>query len=340
MMALSVQGVRVSYGRTEILGGIDLAVERGEVVALLGPSGSGKTTLLFAVAGFVPVSSGTIAVGDRDVAGPDLHEPPEQRAVAFVFQSYALWPHLTALDTVVFPLRAAGGDLAEARGEARRLLAAVGMGGLEDRRPAELSGGQQQRVGLARALARKASLYLFDEPTAHLDAATRNAVQAEVAARRADTGAAALYATHDADEALAVADRVALIRDGKLVQMGTPAEAYERPVDRWAAELTGPVSVIEIEVRSGIAVVGTEASTLAEPYPADGHYSVAVRPDWANLGGPLGAVVVDSWFRGPHTDIRLDTPGGTVVVRAPGRIVTAAGERVGWTLRRVWPVAG
>ncbi len=338
MTALLLDGARVSYGHAEILAGIDLSAEPGEVVALLGPSGSGKTTLLFAVAGFVPLSTGRIAVAGRDVSGPGVHEPPERRDVAFVFQSYALWPHLDALETVAFPLRAAGRDPDAAREEAGRLLRAVGMAGLEGRRPAEMSGGQQQRVGLARALARHAAVYLFDEPTAHLDAATRRAVQAEVAARRADTGAAAVYATHDADEALAVAGRVALIRDGRLVQVGSPAEAYEQPVDRWAAELTGPVSVLEIEVRGGIAVVGSEPSTLAEPFPDDGHHVVAVRPDWAHLGGPLTAVAVESWFRGPHTDVRLDTPGGAIVVRSPGRVMLRPGERVNWTLRRVWPL--
>jgi ABC-type Fe3+/spermidine/putrescine transport system ATPase subunit len=339
MTALTLEAVRVEYGNTEILGGIDLSVEKGEVVALLGPSGSGKTTMLFAVAGFVSVAAGTITVGEHTVSGPGIHEPPERRDVAFVFQSYALWPHLSALDTVAFPLRAAGHDGASARQQARRLLEAVGMEGLEHRRPAELSGGQQQRVGLARALARRTSAYLFDEPTAHVDAATRAAVQAEVASRRAYTGAAAIYATHDADEALAIADRVALIREGRLVHVGTPADAYERPVDRWSAELTGPVSVLDIEVRSGIAVVGTEASTLAEPYPGDGRHIVAVRPEWAALGGPLNAVVAESWFRGPHTDVRLDTPAGSIVVRSPGRTGLQPGERVSWSLRRVWPLA-
>jgi ABC-type Fe3+/spermidine/putrescine transport system ATPase subunit len=339
MTALSVADVRVAHGRTEVLMGIDLEAHLSEVVAVLGPSGSGKTTLLFAIAGFVPVSSGVITVGDRTVSGPDTHEPPERRDVAFVFQSYALWPHMSAADTVAFPLRASGSDAAAARTEALRLLAAVGMAGLEDRRPAELSGGQQQRVGLARALARRASVYLFDEPTAHLDAATRAAVQSEVAARRAETGATALYATHDADEALAVADRVALLRNGSMVQVGTPSEVYERPVDRWAAELTGPVSVLDVEVRSGVAVVGTEPSTLVEPYPADGRHIVAVRPDWASLGGPLTALVVESWYRGPHTDVRLDTPGGTVVVRAAGRAALRPGDHVSWTLRRVWRLA-
>jgi len=239
--ALALKGVGVRYGEAVILDGIDLVAEPGEVVAVLGPSGSGKTTLLFAVAGFVPIDAGSISIGGTDVATPERGMPPERRDVAVVFQSYALWPHLSAADTVAFPLQAAGTPGDAARREAARLLEAVGIGELAGRRPAELSGGQQQRVGLARALARRAGVYLFDEPTAHLDAPTRAAVQAEIAARRAELGSAAIYATHDAAEALGIADRVALLRGGRLVQQGTPDEVYERPADRWAAGITGPV---------------------------------------------------------------------------------------------------
>jgi ABC-type Fe3+/spermidine/putrescine transport system ATPase subunit len=254
--------------------------------------------------------------------------------------SDAVPEHLDAADTVAFPLRASGTEPAAARAEAQRLLDAVGMGGMHERRPSELSGGQQQRVGLARALARHAGLYLFDEPTAHLDAATRAAVQAEIATRRAEAGAAALYATHDASEALAIADRVALIRDGHIVQVGTPHEVYETPVDRWAAEITGPVSVLDIEVRSGIAVVGEAASGLGDPTPDDGRHVVAVRPDWATLDGPLPGTVTDTWFRGPHTDVTLATAAGSVQIRVAGRPSLRIGEPVGWSLKKVWPIEG
>ena len=168
-----------------------------------------------------------------------------------MFQSYALWPHLTALDTVAFPLRMAGSGDGDARRRAGEILEALGIGDLGGRRPAAMSGGQQQRVGLARALARDATLFLLDEPTAHLDAATRAAAEALIAAQRALRGAAAVYATHDAAEALGVADRVALLRDGRIVQVGTPKEVYEQPVDEWAAVLTGPVSVIDLPGRAG-----------------------------------------------------------------------------------------
>ena len=162
-----------------------------------------------------------------------------------VFQNYALWPHLTALDTVAYPIRRRGVRRAEARREAEQILARLHVRDLAHRRPAELSGGEQQRVGLGRALARDAALYLFDEPTAHLDTHVRGVFLDELVTRLRDTGAAALYATHDAEEALGVADRVALLTAGRVVQVGTPEEVYHRPVDVWAARLTGPVSVLE-----------------------------------------------------------------------------------------------
>jgi ABC-type Fe3+/spermidine/putrescine transport system ATPase subunit len=165
-----------------------------------------------------------------------------------VFQGYALWPHMTALETVAYPLRRRGVSASEARRRAQELLEGVGIGRLAGRRPAELSGGEQQRVGLCRALARDPDLYLFDEPTAHLDSALRADLQGQLTGQRQGSKAAALYATHDVSEALAVADRVALLRDGGLVQVGTPVDIYERPVDLWAAQLTGAASLLSVTV--------------------------------------------------------------------------------------------
>jgi len=336
--ALRVSDLSVSYGKAAILQQVSVEAGPGEVLALLGPSGSGKTTLLFAVAGFVALDTGTIEIGGTTVAGPGTHLPPERRDAAVVFQSYALWPHLSALETVAFPLRAAGERPEAARAEAARLLDAVGIGPLAGRRPAELSGGQQQRVGLARALARRAGLYLFDEPTAHLDAATREAIQAEIATRRAESGAAAVYATHDAGEALAVADRVALLRDGRIVQAGDPAEVYERPTDRWAAAITGPVSILTVHREDGNVLVGGVRSAASVPGGAEGSVTVAVRPDWAALGGDLPARVAAAWFRGPHSDVVLDTPAGRLSLRVEGRAGVRPGDPAGWSLHRVWPL--
>ena len=167
-----------------------------------------------------------------------------------VFQDHALWPHLSVLDTVAYPLRRAGAPKSAARQAARDILEQLGLGPLAERRPGQLSGGEQQRVGLARALARGPGLYLFDEPTAHLDASLRGQILEEVARRRAADGAAAIYATHDAAEALAIADRVAVLHSGRMAQAGPPAEVYAAPDDLIVAALTGPMSVLHAPVSS------------------------------------------------------------------------------------------
>lgn len=314
---LEVRGLSVEYGDVVALRDVDLTVSAGEVLALLGPSGSGKSTLLHAVAGFLAPSAGEILLNGRLVGSPRRTEPPERRDVAVVFQSYALWPHMSALDTVAYPLRRRGESRTRAREEARGILERLHVAHLADRRPAELSGGEQQRIGLARALARQASLYLFDEPTAHLDTHVRSVFLEELLFRQRASGAAALYATHDADEALGLADRVALLASGRVVQVGTPEQVYAEPVDVWAARLTGAASVLEMP--SGEVVL--------------------VRPEWAGLGGGERAVVGQVWFRGPHSDYLLDTSWGRLLVREPGPPVHRVGAQVGWTLRRTWDLS-
>ncbi len=311
--AVECAGVTVDYGATRAVDGVDLRLGAGETLALLGPSGSGKTTLVYAIAGFVPLAAGEIVIRGRSVATAERAVPPEDREVGMVFQNYALWPHLDALDTVAYPLRRQGLGRAAARARARELLARLGLADLGHRRPAELSGGQQQRVGLARALARDAAVYLFDEPTAHLDAAVRAAVQEEIARARRDAGAAAIYASHDAEEALALADRVALLRDGRVVQVGTPRQVYEEPVDVWAARLTGPASVLDHD----------DAALM-------------VRPEWVRLGGPIPGEVVEVWYRGPHTDYRLETHVGTALARTLGPPAASPGDRPGIAIERSW----
>lgn len=316
---LTISGLVAGYGDRPVIDGLDLEVGAGQTVALLGPSGSGKTTLLLAIAGFVTPTAGTISIAGTVVAGGSARVAPERRGVALVFQGYGLWPHMSALGTVAFPLEVRGVPRSEAEVRARDLLERVGMAGLEDRRPAELSGGQQQRVGLARALATEAGLLLLDEPTAHLDAFTRDGVGVEIRARIAESGAAALTATHDAAEALAGGEVVVLMRDGAIVQSGSPIEVYEQPCDEWAARLTGPASVID-----GRAL-GRHGEMLL------------VRPEWASPGGDLDGVVRSSSYRGGYSEVVLDTSGGPVTINTTGP-APAIGSRWSWTLDRVWPL--
>jgi ABC-type Fe3+/spermidine/putrescine transport system ATPase subunit len=313
--ALEVCGLVVAYGGRVVLREVSLRVGAGQVLALLGPSGSGKSTLLHAVAGFVPPAAGVIRVGGVTVAGEGRAVPPERRGVGLVFQNYALWPHLSALDIVAYPVRRRGAGRAAAREEARAILDRLGIAHLATRKPAELSGGEQQRVGLGRALARRAALYLFDEPTAHLDTPLRGVFLDELIARQRELGAAAVYATHDAEEALGVAHSVALLRDGALVQVGTPQEVYERPVDLAAARLTGPAAVIDCGA-------GPEL----------------VRPGWARFGGPLEGRVREVRFRGPHSDVLVASRFGDVPIREPGASCHRIGDRVEWSLARSWPL--
>jgi ABC-type Fe3+/spermidine/putrescine transport system ATPase subunit len=341
--AVACRGLSVRHGDVVALDHLDLAVERGETVAVLGPSGAGKTTLLHAVAGFVPLSAGSVHIDGEEVGSPARVVPPERRRVGVVFQQYALWPHMTAVATVAYPLRRRGLDARDATRTALDLLDRMGVAALADRRPAEMSGGQQQRVGVARALARDAVVYLFDEPTAHLDTPLRATLQQEMAQRQGATGAAAVYATHDAGEALAVADRVVLLRDGRAVQVGTPEEVYARPVDLWAARLTGPASLLGTPVRStsdGMVRlrVGDREVTVPGGAAATQSERPLVRPDWLSLGGDLPGSVAAAWYRGPHTDYRLDTPVGTIDLRAPGPPRWKPGEACGWDLERVWVV--
>lgn len=312
---LELRGLSVAYGEVFALTDVHLSVAPGEVLALLGPSGSGKSTLLHTIAGFHPPCAGEVWLNGRCVSSPTSTVAPERRELAMVFQNYALWPHLSALDTVAYPARRRGEKRSPAREKAQLMLDRLNIGHLADRHPAELSGGEQQRVGLARALAREASLYLFDEPTAHLDTHVRAVFLEELVTRQRDTGAAAVYAAHDAEESLGLADRVALLAAGRVIQLGTAQQVYDEPVSHLAAQLTGSCSV------------------LASP---EGRTELLVRPEWAHLQGDRSARIGEVWFRGPHSDYLLDTPQGRLLLREPGPPAHQRGDEVTWGLGHSW----
>lgn len=333
--AITRRGLSVAYGAVPALIGVDLEVGQGQVLALLGALGSGKTTPLHALAGFIRPADGEVRLAGEVVAGEGRWVATEHREVGLVFQGAALWPHMTVLDTVAYPIRRRGRSRAEARGRAGVLLRQFGLSELADRLPAQLSGGEQQRVGLARALSRDPALFLFDEPTAHLDPHLRGVVLDEIARRRQALGAAAVYATHDATEALAVADLVAVLRAGRVVQVGTPEQVYERPVDVDVARLTGPVSLLE----AGSAVAPV---TLVEAGSAGGlvppGQALLVRPDWVSFGGEIPGTVVHVRYRGPHTDYAFDVAGGSLLVREAGRVRRTPGETVIISIDRTRPL--
>jgi ABC-type Fe3+/spermidine/putrescine transport system ATPase subunit len=243
--ALDVADLEVSYGATLVLKRVSVAVGAGEFVALLGPSGCGKTTLLRAISGFVPVAAGRISVGGRDIT----HEPPDKRGMAMVFQSYALWPHMTTAQNLGYGLklrRVAKPDIAKRVAE---ILAMLKLEGFGERNVTQLSGGQRQRVALGRALAVSPELLLLDEPLSNLDARIREDVRHEIKALQARLGITTIHVTHDREEAMVMADRIAILDAGRIAQLGTPEEVYNRPNSPFIAAFMGAGNVLELEAK-------------------------------------------------------------------------------------------
>ena len=244
-MRLSFSDVSKTYlslrGPVRAVHSVDLAVGEGELFVLLGPSGCGKSTVLNLAAGLEKPTSGEIRIGDRVVASPGkkVFVPPRERNVAMVFQSYALYPHLTVFENIAFPLRVSGMKRADIEQAATQAAGTLGIGELLHVKPAELSGGQRQRVAIARAIVRKPALFLLDEPLSNLDAGLRAATRGELKRLQRELRVTTLYVTHDQTEAMTLGDRIALLRDGRVVQTGTPDDLYERPETPFAASFIG-----------------------------------------------------------------------------------------------------
>ncbi|WP_406854562.1 ABC transporter ATP-binding protein [Alsobacter sp. KACC 23698] len=241
MADLVIENVKLSYGDVDILKGVSLSVEKGQIVALLGPSGSGKTTLLRCVAGLEQPYAGRIAIAGKTLfdGAKDINLPPEERGLGLVFQSYALWPHKTVYDNVAYPLKLRGVAGAQIKTRVARALESIGIGHLGARFPHQLSGGQQQRVALARALVYEPPVILLDEPLSNLDAKLREEARVWLRQLISELGLSALCVTHDQVEAMALADRILLLNGGVVEQQGTPEEMYGSPATLFAAEFMG-----------------------------------------------------------------------------------------------------
>ncbi|MCO6416785.1 ABC transporter ATP-binding protein [Siccirubricoccus sp. KC 17139] len=274
-MSLRLSGLRHAYGKREVLRGIDLEVGRGEILCLLGPSGDGKTTLLRLVAGLEPLQAGRIELGGQVVAEPGREVPPEQRHVGFVFQDYALFPHLTVAENVAFGL--ARTPRGERAWQVAAALARVGLESYAKAYPHMLSGGQQQRVALARALAPRPQVVLLDEAFASLDARLREQVRDDTLHVLQSAGIPALIVTHDAEEAMFLADRIALMRAGEVVQVGTPEELYLHPAEPFVATFLGEVNRVPARVREDWAEspIGRLPARLKPKGPAE----ILLRPE-------------------------------------------------------------
>jgi len=342
MRPLAVTGLYKAFGAHPVLTGVNLEVPAGSLTAILGPSGSGKTTLLRLMAGFERADAGTITIGDTLVDAPAVYVAPERRRIGYVPQEGSLFPHLTVEANVGFGLAAR-----ERRGgKAVSMLEAVGLGGLGRRYPHQLSGGQQQRVALARALAIEPAVVLLDEPFASLDAHLRASVRADVQEIFRRAGTTAVLVTHDQDEALSTADRVAALRDGKIAQYAAPEELYSRPADADLARFIGEANLVEGVLNAGVVKtflgrLPIEANQTASVRA--GQVTVLIRPEQIELepseGGVPGRVTAYGYHGHDaviHVQPEHDTAGQPVIARISGGRHLPVGTPV--TLRVRGPV--
>lgn len=318
--AVQIRSLTKSFEHT-VLDGLDLDIAEGGITAVLGPSGCGKTTLLRIIAGFETPDAGTVSIAGREVAGPRGCVPPHQREVGYVAQDGALFPHLTVGQNVAYGLKGGLRNRAT-RDHVAHLLDMVSLDErLMSRRPAELSGGQQQRVALARALARRPAVMLLDEPFSSLDTGLRASTRKAVAHTLSEAGVTTLLVTHDQEEALSVADEVAVMRGGRFTQVGSPREVYLDPADRFTAEFLGDCVFLSGTVRGGVAECAL--GTLAAQGHPDGVVTILLRPEQLHateLSDPTaGAVgtVVAAEFLGPDVllTIEASTAGNPITVR-------------------------
>ena len=352
MSAVSISGLRVTHGENAVLSGVDLEIEHGALVAVLGPSGCGKTTLLLSIAGLLPVSAGTIRIGDRELSAAGATVPPEKRGVGWVPQEASLFPHLSVAQNVGFGL--SGGRKASARmSRVAELMRLIGLDGYGDRAPSQLSGGQAQRVALARALAPKPDVLLLDEPFAALDTQLRTSLRLEVAEILRAQRTTSILVTHDQEEALSLADRVAVMRDGRIVQTGTPAEIYDRPASRWVAAFVGEAVEVEGRWRHGrveCALGAIEAEAVGFE-PAEGEAVIlllrpewiVLRPAWLDAAESASARATGISYAGHDALVSCVLDDGLVVrARLAPFELPALGDRLSLAIRRpglAYPVA-
>jgi spermidine/putrescine transport system ATP-binding protein/putrescine transport system ATP-binding protein len=348
---LRIDGVRAVYGDTVALHGVSLDIADNEFFALLGPSGCGKTTLLRSIAGFETPAEGRIELDGRDLLGTPAHKRP----VNMMFQSYALFPHLSVEKNVGYGLEAEGVGRAEVRRRVDEVMDVVGLGPLAKRRPAQLSGGQRQRVALARAIVKRPRLLLLDEPLSALDRQVRASMQLELKRLQHEVGLTFVVVTHDQEEAMSMADRIAVLRDGRLEQLATPQELYANPASRFVASFIGSANLFDgVAVTGGLEVPGVGALRAPHGLAAGAAATAVVRPEDVELVGLSGVdasgggsfdglrgTVVDTYFLGGASTISVEVPGiaAPVLATVHGATRLDRGAEVGVRFGRVAVVA-
>jgi iron(III) transport system ATP-binding protein len=334
MAGITIRGLSKRFGADDgslaAVADLDLDIKDNQFVTLLGPSGCGKTTTLRLIAGYITPDSGTIEVAGRRLSSPQAVVPPAERGMGMVFQNYAVWPHKTVFENVVFGLKLRKLAAAAARQKVADMLALVNLGGLEQRYPAELSGGQQQRVALARSLVVEPGILLLDEPLSNLDAKLRERMRTELKQLQRRTGITFVYVTHDQAEALALSDQVAVISGGRLQQYGTPFEVYAHPANRMVADFMGLVNLVPGRIRdtrSGlasvelapdltVAIAGIDGLAVGEPVDVairPENISLAPAPDPETLAKVTLGKVTNHVFLGNLSEYEVALPSGPVL---------------------------
>ncbi len=321
---ITIAGLSKTFGRAnrqvKAVDHIDLTIDPGEIFFLLGPSGCGKTTLLRMIAGFIQPASGSISFNDRNITNLN----PNKRNTGMVFQSYALWPHMTAIENVAFGLKVRKLSKPDRLKRAKAALENVQLAHLADRKPGELSGGQQQRVALARALVILPDVLLLDEPLSNLDARLRNDLRDEIRRICKSSGITTIYVTHDQKEALSVADRIAVMRDGKVVQVGSPMELYRRPTTAFVASFLGETNMIAGSLDGGgeagaivqvKTAIGTLRGTLSLQASLGQSVNVSIRPEALRPAsdGDLVGTIESTTYLGEVAHHRIAVDGGGVL---------------------------
>ncbi len=340
-MSVSIADVVKTFGTYRAIDGISVEIPEGAFFVVLGPSGCGKSTLLRLIAGLEQLDGGTIHLGGDLVSGPDRHVPPEARRTGVVFQSYALWPHMSVRDNVAFPAEAQGETRARARVHADRHLATVELTEYGARKPADLSGGQRQRVALARCLAGGARWILMDEPLANLDPHLRGTMEHEIAAFHRASGATTIYITHDQREAMALASQIAVMWEGRLLQIADPVTLHDRPASAEVARFIGRAAVLPamLDAHDGglIARFGPVSARARRDGPqSDGPAEIVIRPKDVTIGTGLDACVTRSSYRGGIWEADVAVEGLDAPLPVASDLPLRSGDHVRVDVGQVW----
>ncbi|MCD6449283.1 MAG: ABC transporter ATP-binding protein [Thermotogaceae bacterium] len=328
------------FGKNHVIKNLNLEIKHGEFVTLLGPSGCGKTTTLRMIAGFEKPSSGEIKIEDRTVFSSEkkINIPPEERNIGMVFQNYAVWPHMTVFDNVAYPLKIRKLPKGKIKEKVMRMLDIVKLTGLESRYPYQLSGGQQQRVAFARALVFSPSILLLDEPLSNLDAKLREEMRFEVKDLQKRLGITVVYVTHDQSEAMAMSDRVVILKDGIIQQIGTPLEIYENPINEFVADFIGNANFFLISVNNNIAVIEKleGSQKVAVKNIENGSYKAIVRPEDIILGSGEGkGRILKRAFLGKEIVYTIISGDTTFKVIAPKEQLFDENENVSFNIKKL-----